>query len=104
MKLIKFTFLISAVAALCIGTFLWCSSKNEELELVYCSIYSVYTDGVLYSLKSSDIESAPETKSRLVSELRTTVGELERCLKMELDNHLLIEKSRKLASEYLQNL
>ncbi|WP_290699174.1 hypothetical protein [Amphritea sp.] len=104
MKLMKFTFVISVVVVLCVGAFLWSSSKDEELEGVYCGMFSVYTEGVLYSLKSSDIESAPETKSRLVSELRTTVGELERCHKMELENHQIIMKSRKLANEYLQNL
>jgi hypothetical protein len=104
MKKIILTAIISSTASIAVGFYLGISSEVKEQESIYCNVYKVYSDGILYSLKSSDIEIAPEAKSRLISELRTTNGELKRCLDMNLDLNQQIKKSNNEANEYLQSL
>jgi len=104
MNKIILTGAICSIISITAGYFIGSAEKQRAEELIYCSIYKVYTDGVLYALESSDIDKASEAKSRLVSELQTTNEELERCVKMELDISEIVEISNKKASEFLHSL
>ena len=104
MKFIIPSIIISAVFAVSVGYYFGISSKERDIDFTYCSIYKVYTDGIIYSLKSLDIESSPEATLRLVSELKTINGEIERCLGMGLDVQQQLEATNSEANERLRSL
>lgn len=96
--------MVSSLIAASAGYYFGASSKESDIELTYCSIYKVYADGILYSLKGLDIEASPETKSRLISELKTTRGEVERCISMGIEIQQQLKSTNGAVNEYLQSL
>lgn len=104
MKSIILSIIISSLVAAGTGYYFGAWAKESDIEFAYCSVYKVYTDGILYSLNGSDIESSPKTKSRLISELKTTYGEVERCLEMGIEIQGQLRATNGAANEYLQSL
>jgi len=104
MKSVILTTVICSVISCFVGFYLGNLSKSQDQEYVYCLNYKVYTDGILNILNSSDIETAPETKSRLITELKLASGQLQYCLETNLQVKEIVEETSNKAFEYLQKL